>query len=403
MLAIVRTPQREAVVWLEAQRGEGRTGVGPTSAAGWTAIWWWDDGYVDPVALRSLAPAFLAIIARREDQDELVVSHPMTGVPSRFAIGSADANARESATRLCSLFDDCGDPESIVSLLESADSWIDLLVGLHAELDLPETGDAEPDTVVVAHRGDPEHTRMAVRMVGPAYLLRTGRWSLVVPVPDDEDAHDADVLAAVVSAGAGRKDMVLSCWRRGAESGFECFRKGESEQAWTWNSRWVVVSRHEVETEEAIAAFIRAQAPDPPDGLTVRTMLRRQGSDPDPLDQFMTMMGLPSEALALLGPRDDSWRDRLELVERRSAWRATVEALTKPFRAEASSRNRGAIAAYAAAATMAAVLCVVLTVASIVDPASWTDGPSRYVFWGLSVVLVPMAVVRWRRVRSFSG
>ncbi len=74
----------------------------------------------------------------------------------------------------------------------------------------------------------------------------------------------------------------------------------------------------------------------------------------------------------------------------------------RPFRPEASTTSRPAAIAYAVTATLVTLFCVGLTVSSVVDPTGW-ERPARYWFWLLSLLLVPISVLRWRRVRRLTS
>jgi uncharacterized membrane protein YdcZ (DUF606 family) len=394
MLVVVRTSQRQVSAWLEGKGGPAE--VGPTSAAGWTALWWWE-GPSDPAVLGELRCDFLVLVEDQDADEFMLLSGPRTAVPSRFA-GNSTESAPEVAAQLCAMFGTDDDRPAVEQILRSASSTRDALEGVASVLELPEFVWGDFDASVVAIRANAHDVWLALAVAGPAYMSpELAGWTLVVPVRG-EDVLDAHGLASVVSAVVGRKGLVLTCWRRGVQAGFTSHRKGEVEVVWTWNSPWVTVSADEIDIEREIGDFVRAHAREPHEAVDVRGMLRRRGSEPDPLTAFVSMLGIPAEVLSLLASPDTPFRERLELVEKRSVRRAWLGAWVRSLRTDTWSRHRGAAVAYATAATVAALVCVALAVSSIVDPVSWHEGPPRYWFWVLSVALVPAAVLRWRRL-----
>lgn len=391
--------------------------IGPTSAAGWTAVWLeagdelrLTDGH-DHLMLEADASGW---------EWGLVLGNVSSTSPKPPLTLTADRDPSDVETMATALVDTFGPPgvEHSVreALSDESTDLDDVLTRLSDVLDWPPLVEPEPQRSVVLHRGDRVAVRMAASIAGPAMLVDAGDgWVAASPVGDDPELTDP--LAAAVSAGDRRRAPTLVLWRDGDACGYQVWRRGLPDSSWTWGSRWRFLPESDLALETRAVASLTAALRQEIDAPLLRALLRRRETG-DALAELVELLRLPEVSLTLLDvdPTDAelAGASGRELVERTSARRAWVTAVRSPAPWE-DSRVFGRLSAVVAVGTvLAALVClgmlalgvaVVLSDGAVVDAprATGDDRAAVAVFGLLTMVLVPLAVRRWRRWRSSSA
>lgn len=302
-------------------------------------------------------------------------------------------------------------------LLSDAEHDVESLVtGLVEILELPELMEQGACSAGVFCRIEDSIVRLASAMAGPTWLIEAGGgWRVAQSADGGDEADFANAeLAAAISAAGPRRDRALLLWRDGDAAGFTVWRRGSVEAGHSWNSRWRGLEDDELALvrETACVTGLAAVAGEDLHLPSLRALLRRSDHAGDPLAALAHLLGIPQSSLAVL---DQSGRPReglgAELVKRSSsiaAWWAAVRHRTpQPIRRSL----RPFYVAYTVGTVLAALVTSALTVlgigilatgGSLIDEPSITfeDWKQTGLLALLSVVLIPTAVFRIRRLRA---
>jgi hypothetical protein len=286
----------------------------------------------------------------------------------------------------------------------------ELVESLDALLDLPELYEPIPAVAVVAFRGEHKIARFAATIAGPALVCaEPDGWSILLASGEGETRSVQ--LAAGLSGAARRRDLVLDVWRDGTGSGWSLWRRGWSVADWSWNTRWWFLKSDPVGAEALTVRRLVKALGHPVEEDSLRALLRSKRSDPDPLAELVALLGLPMDLLVALDqPERFAERAGVEDITKTSARRAVLQGARGGFDADTPPRWPALSTAYAIATVVAAAACVAMTALGIavlvtngtaVDQSGLTsdDWELFAMFVVLSLVLVPTAVVRMRRVR----
>ena len=281
---------------------------------------------------------------------------------------------------------------------------------LDSLLDLPELYEPTPAVAVVAYRGAHKIARFAASIAGPALVCREpDGWSILVASGEDET--QSIQLAAGVSAAAGRRDPLLLLWRDGTASGGSLWRRGAPVADWSWNARWRFVESDPVCAEAHTVRRLVKALGQPVDENLLRALLRSKRSDHDPLAELVALLKLPMDLLVSLdNPQRFRESPGVEHIVKTSAPKAVLQGALGRFDADIPPRWPALSTAYAIFTVLAAGFCVATTMlliavlathGAVVDEAGVHHGDWIRLAWAavLSLVLVPTAVVRMRRVR----
>lgn len=411
MLLIVKLPQEQVIAAVETQGVIGS--IGPTSARGWTTLW---SPEAEEPSLVDCGAPYLAIDETAEGLHLDVFLGTGEVIRQAWPYGpnapiSPAEQTEAMAAGLTELFECPDRKRDLVALLGGGPSDPEELAeSLDPLLDLPELFEPTPAVAVVAYRGPHKIARFAATIAGPA-LVHAGAegWSILVAAGEDETRSSQ--LAAGVSGAAGRRDPVLLIWRDGLASGWSLWRRGLPVADWSWNARWRFVESDPLGFEaQTVRSLVKAMGA-PVNENSLRALLRSQRSNPDPLAELVALLSLPRDLLVSL---DNPGQFRaiigVEHVAKTSAPKAVLQGALGGFDAGTPSRWPSMSTAYAIFTVLAAVFCVAVTIlliavlatdGAVVDEAGWGRGDWARLAWAavLSLVLVPTAVVRMRRVR----
>ena len=234
-------------------------------------------------------------------------------------------------------------------------------------------------------------------------------WTILEASGDDESRSIQ--LAAGVSAAAGRRDLVLLLWRDGTGSGWSLWRRGEPVADWSWNARWRFVESDPLGAEaQTVRRLVKALG-HPVDENSLRALLRSRRPGHDPLADLVALLSLPMDLLVSLdNPEQFLGSTGVEDIAKTSAPIAALQGALGHFDADTPPRWPALSTAYAIFTVLAAGFCVATTMlliavlatqGAMVEEAGGHRGDWVRLIAAavLSLVLVPTAVVRMRRVR----
>lgn len=311
-----------------------------------------------------------------------------------------ESDAREAASAaaviLGAMFGSRDNEAEVEVLLRDREQDVEsLTTGLSGLLPLPVWVEVEPDRVVVLTRLGLAHARMAAGIAGPAWLLEaTAGWIAVVPANDNNGEA-----AAALAAGTRRRERTLVLWRTGRTCGVTVWRRGWVEADWSWRDSWVRVDPDIMATERTTCAALAAAATtDDVDLPALRSLLRAEQPDGDPLVTLIDLLGLPPRFLTILdaGAALEQWPDTEHVLARSptQAWRLATTSVQPR-----SGWRHVAYTCYATGTVLAAavsVAMVLLGVAVIVTGGSVIDqhGSTGSDWAFTAVFLVPTARFR---------
>lgn len=401
MLLLVNAPQDELVDVVSAQGL--RASVGPSSREGWTTVWLDTDDWTRIT----------------DGHDYLILDESAHGWELRLVsdthhhhvtAGAEPDDVVAIAAAMVATFGPPGAQQDVVDLLSDESSDVDdVVAGFSSTLLWPALQEPAPERAVVLHRGDLTSVRMAASIAGPALLLDVGDgWALATMAGDASGPYTA--LAAAISAADGRRAVTLALWRDGDASGYEVWRRGRPDSAWDWGSAWrFLPERGTDEQAHAVSSLTRALRQDI-DAPLARALLRRTAPD-EPLTELVDLLALPRLSLRLLA--DDVSAAALpaaERVERTTAPRGWLTAVRSPGQWEERPAARRLFAAMAVGTGLAAVVCAAMLVLGIAvlasdgavhaPTATGEDRAAVALFGVLTLILVPLAVRRWRLWRT---
>lgn len=402
VLLLVQATHERVVALIDSLGGDAH--VGPTSPAGWTAVWWSGaEGNVEDPAL----PRPFVVIDGSMDGARLVV-HPADtdAAEVRWFPGEARGPVALVAELLAAMLAAHDRLEDITSVLEEPDlDPVSLIEELGQLLTLPELDPSPPDRGVVLHHGDVTFVRIAAAIKGPARLLDVGEgWTALAPA---EGGVGPDELAAAVSAGGSRKDRTVLLWRSGAAAGVAILRRGALGGRSSWNEEWTFTGPQVREIEPSAVKALRWAAGQDVDEPTLRALLRRRAPTSDPLLELVGLLGLPTESLALMDA-PDTVQDRAQFIASSSVRGALLQQARTAHRKPVPRGFRTLFSVYAVGTAAAAVVTAAMTAVGVATLASdgafvdqhgfraedwlWTAA-----FAVLTLVLVPTAGYRLRR------
>lgn len=415
---IVRGRHEDAVAHLRERELEGT--VGPTSASGWTCIWLdfgpeYPSGIDDPVGL-----GFAESVWVEDTVRGLLMEVRRSGVTERLTFRpAADPDqVNRVAVAVVDLFGPSMALAEVQELL-SRDTLDDneLAEGLETLLALPELrptepSPASPERTIIATRGDESMVRMALTIAGPAWALPPDQgWTIAMAAPAGSD-QPAEVLAAAVSATTKRRDRTVLIWRRDSSLGLQVWRRGTLQASWTWGTGWDTVVTDSLEFETSVCDEILAVNPSlhlP----TLRSLMRRPDLDKESVATLLGVLGLPPCAHHALSMGADPGRlPDAAFIDRGTTTRAWIDAVAVDHAQWVTRMQRSRFyPAYAIGTAVAALVCLLLAVmgaavlitdGSVVDEAGATseDWLTFGILATLTVVLVPTAVVRLKRLRG---
>lgn len=403
MFLFVKAPQRDVVQLLAGASAFDAT-VGPMSASGWSAAW------VDtrPDDEPDLGERFFFV---RIDEYQFA-----TRVVVRDGAGPivtvTEANSREAASAaaatLGAMFNSWNNESDLEALLRDREQDVESLATILSQLlPLPVLLEIEPDHVVVLTRLGLRHARMAAGIAGPAWLLETtAGWRPVVPANSDNGE-----VAAAFASGTRRRERTLMLWRSGRTCGVTVWRRGRVEADWAWHEPWVRVGPDRMADERATCAALAAVAATDDVHLpALRSLLRAEQPDGDPLVTLVHLLGLPPRFLSILdaGQAVEQWSDaeHVPVMSSTQAWRAattSVEPRSRWRRVVYACYAIGTVLSAAVSAAMALLgVAVIVTDGSAIDQdgSTGSDWAFTAFFAVLSLILIPTARFRLRRVRE---
>ncbi|GAP79059.1 MULTISPECIES: hypothetical protein [Brachybacterium] len=331
---------------LDLLAGDDDASVGPESATGWTVAWFEDPDLIEEIRTAILVDEAgeveIALGVRRDgvtrswswavDEDEKCVDDAdgIVEVGDGESLADEDGAARELAAAL-------GAPDEIRSALRELlaqrrepDSFVDRLATLTG---LPAPSPPHPVRALVLSRTTPAATRLtgqiAATGLGDIALADLGDgWSgLLMLENPDLGPQLADAVGRFIAAQGlrSRKKRALLLWRgENGAAGFELHRGENLYAAHSWGTGWTDIVSAELSVRDAFAEELLVLAPDAPEHRPrLRSLMRADTRDRDPLAELVDLLDLPSDAIAVLDPGVDGtaaapWDDPpvpLELLE----------------------------------------------------------------------------------------
>lgn len=413
MLAYLRAP-RPAV--LDACVEDPEAVVGPRSASGWTVAWL--------PALEHVSRFERAVVIDLDEVEDRVDLWIHSGGdtvgwywepqedPAVSGAGAeqieSDATAaaarRSAALALHRTLDAAPDAERpLIDLLVGrppAETLVDMLrqVG-----DLPASEPPLPVRSVVIAHASAEASRhagaLAAAELGDVVLADLGDgWTALVA---QESPEHGDLLAAAVGTmvrtpGRGaRRRRVLMLWRgEDGACGVELYRGEDVLAAHAWGTGWQQPSCADHESRDSVTnELLPASAAEATDLPRLRSLIRSDDRDGDPLAELVAVLALPPAALALLDRRSDA--PASEMLIPAGPWSIVRSLLTGRWFAPIAPR--WALIAYGVLCLGAALLLALLAgtkVAALVtdgavvgDPAAAVGDWVFLVIQGLGTVL----------------
>lgn len=325
----------------------------------------------------------------------------------------ADGAARELAAAL-------GAPDEIRSALRELlaqrrepNSFVDRLATLTG---LPAPSPPRPVRALVLSRTTPAATRLtgqiAATGLGDIALADLGDgWSGLLKLENpDLGPQLADAVGRFIAAQGlrSRKKRALLLWRgENGASGFELHRGENLYAAHDWGTGWTDIVSAGLSVRDAFAEELLVLAPESPEHLPrLRSLMRADARDRDPLAELIDLLDLPSDAIAVLDlgvntTGEAPWDDPpvpLELLEPAGLGRFIRGLVTG--RGLPPLAPRWVLRAYGLLCAMAGLVTLLLTVMQVLVIA--TDGafmvePSAtaedWIFLVLAVATVVNAVI----------
>ncbi|WP_141538605.1 hypothetical protein [Isoptericola jiangsuensis] len=297
MLIVARAPQ-DAVV---AALGPVDADVGPTSAAGLTAVW--SSGHapvralsgVDLVAVWDEPDAGHVVLHVRHDGDERDLVWPAgeaTPPPGEPLPTTADLVAAARTV----LGDPTADHPDLTGL-----RWAhDLTTVLEQTFALPVL-DPVRRRAVTLYRGRHADARIVGRLAagtdGVAVTDVGNRWSVLHV--DEPEAQQVVTLAA--AAAGSRRSLVLQLWRGdGGAAGFDLVQRDHTVAQVGWDDGWRRPVDEGWESRDEIAAVLAHHVDGDVDLPALRALLRSRSRSGDPLARLVELLGVPASALDVL-------------------------------------------------------------------------------------------------------
>jgi hypothetical protein len=315
VLLLVPVGHQEVLDVLRPEPGECL--VGPTSPAGWTAVW----RASEPAALLAKAGPYVGL--ERRGRTGFAIWVVARAGAHECALGSGRTHGGDvarTAELLGGLFGAADRTEALVEILSSAAHPDDLLNRLSEALDgFPEVTATEPDRSVVAIPGEAGGARLAATLAGPAHLTTCAGWALLTPA---EDPSRCGALAGAAS-GLGR-GVALSLWRgAGGQCGVTLFEDGRPVDSVAWGSGWHELGRPRAAVADDLGRRLAGHVPAGQDPAELAELLGATSWEGDPLAVLSRLVGLPATTVEVL---DGEPGVETELVARTSPARAAVTA-----------------------------------------------------------------------------
>lgn len=366
MLSFLLAPRPTVLALLT---DDDEASVGPESAAGWTVAWVDDPDLVDEVGTAIMVDEAgmeeVALSLRRDgstrswwwtvaedeapaddsggvveagDIDtgvvEVGVGH--TGVVGPYDIAppanedGADGAARELAAALGAAGEVRSALRELLAQRREPNSFVEQLAAITG---LPAPARPTPVRALVLSRSTPAAMRLTGEIastgLGDIALADLGDgWSGLLPLENPElGPHLAEAVGRMIAAQGlrSRKKRALLLWRgENGAAGFELHRGEDLYAARGWGTGWTDtvsadLSVRDTFVEELLVFFSDAVE----QGPRLRSLMRAEARDHDPLTELVDLLDLPSDAISLLEPRShgtaEEHRDEspvpLELLE----------------------------------------------------------------------------------------
>lgn len=311
---------------LDLLAGDDDASVGPESTTGWTAAW-----VEDPVLIEEIGTAILvdeageveiALGVRRDGvtrswswavaEDEECVDDADGVVEVGDGEHPADEDGADVAAR--ELTAALGAPDEVRSALRELlalrrepNSFVDRLAALTG---LPAPSRPQPVHALVLSRTTPAATRLtgeiAATGLGDIALADLGDgWSGLLMLENPELGPQlADAVGRFIAAQGlrSRKRRALLLWRgENGEAGFELHRGENLYAAHDWGTGWTDIISADLSVRDAFAEELLVLAPEAPEHLPrLRSLMRADIRERDPLAELVDLLDLPADAIAVL-------------------------------------------------------------------------------------------------------
>jgi hypothetical protein len=251
--------------------------------------------------------------------------------------------------------------------------------------------------------------RLGAGIAGPTWLMQAREgWTIAIPTFVDEAPVEA--LAAAISGAVKRRERVLLVWGRDRAFGLQVWRGGKIDVSTTWGTGWETVAGDPLALEAAVVSAVTPlqSALHLP---SLRALLRRRDLDEQAAASLLDLLGLPDGVASILHSSDaPEGMPGAELVPKMTPGDAAKAVFRSERTGPVEGRKRPFYLAYAVGTALAALVClamtglsiaVLITDGAIVDQAGATGEDRLFlgIFVALSLVLIPTAVHRLRRVR----
>lgn len=311
---------------LDLLAGDDDASVGPESATGWTVAWVEDPDLIEEIGTAILVDEAgeveIALAVRRDgvtrswswavDEGEDCVDdidgvvevgdgeHPADE-------GGADGAARELSAALGAPDETRSALRDLLARRREPNSFVEQLAAITG---LPAPSRPQPLHALVLSRTTPAATRLtgqiAATGLGDIALADLGDgWSGLLMLENPELGPQlADAVGRMIAAQGlrSRKKRALLLWRgENGAAGFELHRGENLYAGHDWGTGWTDVVSAELSVRDAFAEELLVLVPESSDHLPrLRSLMRADARDRDPLAELVDLLDLPSTAIDLL-------------------------------------------------------------------------------------------------------
>lgn len=304
--------------------------VGPESATGWTVAWVEDPDLIEEIRTAILVDEAgeveIALGVRRDgvtrswswavDEDEDEDEERVDATDGVVEVGDgehsadedgADGAARELSAALRAPDETRSALRDLLARRREPNSFVEQLAAITG---LPAPTRPQPVHALVLSRTTPAATRLtgeiAATGLGDIALADLGDgWSGLLMLENPELGPQlADAVGRFIAAQGlrSRKKRALLLWRgENGAAGFELHRGENLYAAHDWGTGWTDIVSAELSVRDSFAEELLVLAPESPENLPrLRSLMRADTRDRDPLAELVDLLDLPSDAIALL-------------------------------------------------------------------------------------------------------
>jgi hypothetical protein len=389
VLILARASQEAVVAALAGADAD----VGPTSSAGFTAVWCTGD---EPI-LALTGTADLVAVWDEPEEGHVVLHLSLDGAEQdqvwpllRASEPAPPTSARSGALAdgLARFFGTAA-PSALAAGLESVRGAEHVTDLLEEHFELPALDPVQRRAVTV-HRGRTSDARIAGRLAArgdsPVEVTHVGDgWTVL----GTDHAGVQQIVSLAVAAAAGRRDVVLHLWRGdGPAAGFELVHREHVVAHGSWDDGWRRVVDEDWQHRDAAAEVLARRVGGEIDMPALRSLLRARTRSSDPLARLVDLLGAPTAVLDVLDGTPSA--PQAEQAEPAGWWRALREESSREADGPFAGRPRWLQLMATAVSGLLSVGVLIFGVAVVVTDGALLDQPGvTLADW----LILPVAVV----------